>query len=177
MTEMSRLPRDPSLLVAFVSEDDQFAHVAKAAVELARRSGARLILYDRDAASAMGDPLPTWWSASGEPEQYGDPLSEAELHKLGFEDTAGRVARARAAGVDAWGWLPAQRGTDHLVDYAHEHDADVVLLPAELEEPGLTDRLRRQTVDRAVEETEAQPDHLAVVLVEPDGSLRPVAGP
>jgi nucleotide-binding universal stress UspA family protein len=160
-----------------VSEDDQFAHVAKAAVELARRSGARLILYDRDAASAMGDPLPTWWSTSGEPEQYGDPLSEAELRKLGFEDTAGRVARARAAGVDAWGWLPAQRGTDHLVDYAHEHDADVVLLPAELEEPGLTDRLRRQTVDRAVEETEAQPDHLAVVLVEPDGSLRPVAGP
>jgi nucleotide-binding universal stress UspA family protein len=177
MTELSRLPRDPSLLLAFVSEDDQFAHVAKAAVELARRSGARLILYDRDAASAMGDPLPTWWSTSGEPEQYGDPLSEAELRKLGFEDTAGRVARARAAGVDAWGWLPAQRGTDHLVDYAHEHDADVVLLPAELEEPGLTDRLRRQTVDRAVEETEAQPDHLAVVLVEPDGSLRPVAGP
>ena len=163
----------PGLLVAFVGEEDGLGHVRDAAVELARQHGARLILYDRDAASAMGDPLPTWWSAAGEPEQYGDPLSEGELRKLGFEATADAVASARAAGVDAWGWLPAHRGTDHLVDYAREHGADVVLLPAELEEPGLADRLRRQTVDRAVDEAEQVPEDVSVVLVERDGSLRP----
>jgi nucleotide-binding universal stress UspA family protein len=86
------------------------------------------------------------------------------------------VARARAAGVDAWGWLPAQRGTGQVVDYAREHGADLVLLPAELEEPGLAERLRGQTVSKAVEEAEetAEPsDDVAVVLVERDGSLRP----
>jgi hypothetical protein len=54
-----------------------------------------------------------------------------------------------------------------------------VLLPAELEEPGLAERLRGQTVSKAVEEAEetAEPsDDVAVVLVERDGSLRP-AGP
>jgi nucleotide-binding universal stress UspA family protein len=181
MTDLSAAGHaaDPRLLVAFVSEDDELAHVRKAAVEVAKRSGARLILYDRDVASGMGDPLPTWWSAAGEEDQYGDPLSEAELRKLGSAPVADAVARARAAGVDAWGWLPAQRGTDQVVDYAREHGADLVLLPAELEEPGLAERLRGQTVSKAVEEAEetAEPsDDVAVVLVERDGSLRP-AGP
>jgi nucleotide-binding universal stress UspA family protein len=179
VTDLSAAGGDPRLLVAFVSEDDELAHVRDAAVKLAKRSGARLILYDRDVASGMGDPLPTWWSASGEEDQYGDPLSEAELRKLGSAPVADAVARARAGGVDAWGWLPAHRGTDQVVDYAREHDADLVLLPAELEEPGLAERLRGQTVAKAVEEaeeTEEPSDDVAVVLVDRDGSLRPATG-
>jgi nucleotide-binding universal stress UspA family protein len=181
MTDLSAaVGGDPRLLVAFVSEDDELAHVRDAAVKVAKRSGARLILYDRDAASGIGDPMPTWWSASGEGDQYGDPLSEAELRKLGSAPVADAVARARDGGVDAWGWLPAHRGTDQVVDYAREHDADLVLLPAELEEPGLAERLRGQTVAKAVEEaeeTEAPSDDVAVVLVDRDGSLRPATGP
>ena len=142
-------------------------------MRLAARSGARLILYDRDAAAGWGDPLPTWWSSPGEREQYGDPLSESELRRLGFAAVADMVATSRAAGVDAWGWLPAERGTHHLVEYARKHGADVILLPAELDEPGLADRLRRQTVDRAVKETAKEVDDIAVLLVERDGSLRP----
>jgi hypothetical protein len=106
----------PRLLIAFMDERDQFAHVCEAAMGLAKRSGARIILYDRDAASSWGDPLPTWWSAAGERAQYGDPLSEAELSKLDLGVLARMVAAARAEGVDAWGWLPAEHGTNHALD-------------------------------------------------------------
>ena len=167
----------PRLVVAFVGEHDEFAHVWAAAMGLAKRSSARIVFYDRDAASGWGDPLPTWWSAAGERAQYGDPLSEAELSKLGFGVLARKVAAARAEGVDAWGWLPAEHGTNHAVDYARRHGADAVLLPAELDEPGLVDRLRRQTVDQALQTAEEATDPPAILLVEPNGQIRPAGRP
>jgi hypothetical protein len=167
----------PRLVVAFVDEHDDFAHVWAAAMELAKRSNARIVFYDRDAASSWGDPLPTWWSAAGERAQYGDPLSQAELSKLGFGELARKVAAARAEGVDAWGWLPAQHGTNHVVDYARRHGADAVLLPAELDEPGLVDRLRRQTVDQALQTAEDATGSPAILLVDRNGHIRPTGRP
>jgi nucleotide-binding universal stress UspA family protein len=171
---------DVRLLVAFVGEDDALDHVDRAAVELARRHRARLVLYDRDAASAFADPLPNQWASYGERDQYGDPLSDEELVRLGREPLARKVAAARRQGADAWGWLAERHGTDTMVDYARRHHADLVLLPDDLEEPGLADRLKRETVDRAVEEVQATEDHntsrdrdgIAVLLVSRDGSTQ-----
>jgi hypothetical protein len=70
-------------------------HVTGAAVELAQRNRARLVLYDRDAASAFSDPLPNQWASHREREQYGDPLSDEELVRLGREPLARKVAAAR----------------------------------------------------------------------------------
>src|SRR6266566_4444953 len=49
-------PADARVLVAFVGEDDELDYVTDTAMELARRNRARLILYDRDAASAFRGP-------------------------------------------------------------------------------------------------------------------------
>ena len=170
----------PRMRVAFVGEDEALDHVAGAAVELARRNQARLVLYDRDAASALSDPLPNQWASSGEREQYGDPLSDDELVRLGREPLARKVSAARRQGVDAWGWLAERHGTDTMVDYARRHGADLVLLPDDLDEPGLADRLKRETVDQAVEEAaeekEDQPDGIAVMLVASDGSTQLAGG-
>lgn len=89
-------------------------------------------------------------SAQGEAEQFGDPLSTAELEKLGQGKLARMVAAARARGVDAWGWLPSDAGVDEMIGYAKAHGAEVVLLPSEPEEPGLLDRLRGRRVVAAV---------------------------
>jgi nucleotide-binding universal stress UspA family protein len=172
-------PAEARVLVAFVGEDDELDYVADAAVELARRNRARLILYDRDAASAFADPLPNQWAAAGEREQYGNPLSDDDLVKLGREPLARKVVAARRAGVDAWGWLAERHGTDTMVDYAREQGADLVLLPEDLEEPGLADRLKRETVDKAVdelEETASDGEGIAVLLVRPDRSTELAAG-
>jgi hypothetical protein len=164
------------LLVAFVGEDEELDHVADAAVELGRRHGARVILYDRDAASLFADPMPNRWASQEEGDQFGDPLSDQELVKLGREPFARKVAAARAAGVDAWGWLAADHGTDKAVEYAREHGADLLLLPDGLDEPGLAERLKGETVEAAVQEAGERGAGLAVLLVRPDRSVELAAG-
>ena len=164
------------LLVAYVSEDEELDHVRDAALELGASSGARVILYDRDSASALADPMPNQWGSQAEGAQFGDPLSDQDLVKLGREPFARKVAAAREAGVDAWGWLASDHGTDALVTYARDHGADLVLLPADLEDPGLAERLKGETVDKAVEEATESSPGLAVVLVAPDGSTEVAAG-
>jgi nucleotide-binding universal stress UspA family protein len=164
------------LLVAYVSEDDELDHVRDAALELGRRDGAKVILYDRDSASAFADPMPNQWASQAEGAQFNDPLSDQELVKLGREPFARKVAAARQAGVDAWGWLASDHGTDALVAYARDHGADLILLPADLEDPGLGERLKGETVDKAVSEAQETPSGLAVVLVAADGSTELAAG-
>jgi nucleotide-binding universal stress UspA family protein len=171
---------DPSrarVVVAFVGEDEDL--VTEAAVDLARSNQARLIFYDRDAASAFADPMPNKWASSGERDQYGDRLTDGDLVRLGREPLARKVADARRQGVDAWGWLPERHGTDTMVDYARAQGADLVLLPQDLDEPGLADRLKRETVGQAVDEVEeavAEGDGIAVLLVRPDRSTELAAG-
>jgi nucleotide-binding universal stress UspA family protein len=164
------------LLVAYVSEDDELDHVRDAALEVGRRAGAKVVLYDRDSASAFSDPMPNQWGSQAEGAQFGDPLSDQDLVKLGREPFARKVAAAREAGVDAWGWLASDHGTDAVVEYARDHGADLVLLPADLEHPGLGERLKGETVDKAVSEAEESAAALAVLLVAPDGSTELAAG-
>ena len=164
------------LLVAYVSEDDQLDHVRDAAVEIAGERGARLILYDRDSASAFADPMPNQWGSQAEGAQFGDPLSDQDLVKLGREPFARKVAAARQAGVDAWGWLASDHGTDAVVAYARDHGADLILLPADLEDPGVVGRLKGETVEAAVQEAREAPADLAVVLVAADGSTEVATG-
>ena len=163
------------VLVAYVGEEDGSDPVTRAAVDAAR-GGARLILYDRDAASFLSDPLPNQWASQGEGELYGDPLSDAELVKLGREELARKVAAARAEGVDAWGALPRKHGMDELVDYARDHAADLLLLPADLDDPSMADRLKGETAGDAVDAAEETDRGIAVLLVNPDGSTRLLAG-
>ena len=164
------------VIVAWVDEGDELAHVERAALDLARANGARVILYDHDSASTFSDPVPNEWSSQGEERLFGDPLDDAQLVKLGVEAMARKVAAARDAGIDAWGWLATGHGTDDMVDYGREHGADLLLLPAELEEPGLADRLKGETAAKAVKEAEQAPDGVAVLLVERDGRAELAAG-
>jgi hypothetical protein len=167
---------DARLVVAFVGEDDALDHVAAAAARIARASGARVILYDRDAASLFSDPLPNEWASEAEGAQFGDPLSDQDLVRLGREPLARKVAAARQDGVDAWAWLASGHGTDKAVDYAREHGADLLLLPQDLDDPGLAERLRGQTVAKAVQEADDTGGGLTVLLVAADGSVAPAAG-
>jgi hypothetical protein len=63
-----------------------------------------------------------------------------------------------------------------MVGYARDHGADLLLLPAELDEPGLADRLKGETVEKAVEEAEETGPGLAVLLVAADGGTELAKG-
>jgi nucleotide-binding universal stress UspA family protein len=120
-----------STIVAVVAEDGRFDHVWRRAMELARDRGARLVLFDVDAAaSPLESPLPTDWSAHGEEEQFGDALNLSDLEAAGRGEIADRVREARQAGVEAFGWLPDSDDPDELRDYATHQGASLIVVPS-----------------------------------------------
>lgn len=155
----------PTNILAYASEDAKYDHVRRAALETAKSAHARLILYDIDAAGFVS-PMPTGWSSDGEKEQFADMLSPDDLERAGRHPIAEQVKEARDQGVDAFGWLPDKKGADALAAYCDEHEVDLVMMPADLEEPGVFDRLRGASVDKAKEKT-GRP----IAVVDEDGEV------
>ena len=104
----------------------------RTAIELASREDAELILYDWDAATALGNPLPSVWSADGTDTAVPDRLDERALQAAGRDAIARQVAEARRVGVPTTAWLPSTRGPDALIGYARDHAATGIVVPTEL---------------------------------------------
>jgi hypothetical protein len=130
----------PTCIVAYTGEGPHQEPVLRAAVAAARKARARLILYDADAASLLASPRRTWWSAdadaSDEDEAHGR-LGPPQLEAAGRPALADAVLEARAAGLDAFGWLPNSRDAKHLAEYATQQRADLLVVPGELDRSGL----------------------------------------
>ena len=150
-------------IIAYLGEGDRFWPVIERATSIAMRRHSRLIFYDTDAASRLGaNPLPTFWSADGLREQFGDRLGPAELERAGCEELRDRVQRARHDGIDAYGWLPSKRGAKDLAEYATAQGADLLVVPADLEPHGLAEWFKGLPSAREV----AGETHLPLVVVE-----------
>jgi hypothetical protein len=160
----------PKLLLAYADEEGRLEHVVNAAVDVARRSGGRLVLYDASSATAFTEPIASPVSAEGVEEQFGDPLGPEELERLGRPSIAKRVLRAREEGVDAWGWLPSEHGVEAMWADARRRGADLVVLPADLAEPSVLERLRGERLD-----DETLSDAPTPVLVVDESGNRVVA--
>jgi hypothetical protein len=138
-------------IVAVTGEDDRYAPVRSRAAALAAGGQGTVILYDLDAGGLFASPVPTEWSGEGEEaltnEEAGprDRLDPDELDTAGRSAIAEQVRSMRSMGVDAWGWLPTTKDAGDLAGYAERQGASLVLVPPELEEPGLLDRLAGRT--------------------------------
>jgi nucleotide-binding universal stress UspA family protein len=131
-----RRPSASRTILAYTAEDGRLDAVRQAALDLARRDGSRLILYDVDAAGIFQKPLPTNWSGQGSEREFGDVLGPADLERAGRHAIAAQVSEAREAGVDAWAWLPGDLRARSLADYVHRVGADIVVIPPEMGHPG-----------------------------------------
>jgi hypothetical protein len=147
---------DPSAgaVLAVTSDDDRFRATRVEAVRLAAGRGSRLILYDWDAATILGDPLPSNWSADGTDADTPTELDERALEAAGRAAIARQVRDARRAGVKASAWLPSEPGPDAMVTWAREHGATTIVVPDDLDERGKLETLATGTTDpaKAVEE-------------------------
>jgi hypothetical protein len=160
----------PRLVLAYSDEEGRYDHALDAAVDVARRSGGRLVLYDASSATAFTEPIASPVSAAGVDDQFGDPLGPLELERLGRPEIAKRVLHIREDGVDAWGWLPSEHGLEAMWDDARRRGADLVVLPSELADPSVLERLRGERLD-----DETLSDAPATVLVVDDAGNRVVA--
>ena len=128
--------RPTHTVIAVTTDDDRFESVRRTAIEVASHEEAELILYDWDAATALGNPLPSVWSADGTNTAVPDRLDEQALEAAGHDAIARQVADARRAGVSATAWLPSKHGREALVGYARDHAAIGIIVPAELADLG-----------------------------------------
>lgn len=126
--------------VVCTDETGRYDGSVKKALDRASDAGARVILYDVTApGSAFSSPRPNEWAGEGAGEEFDQPLDPVKLEKLGRHTFAMQVQGAREQGIDAWGWLPEKFGGDELATYATRQGASLVLLPADLDQPEITD--------------------------------------
>jgi hypothetical protein len=111
-------------------DDDRYAHAREHAMKVARSSSRVLLLYDIDAPTFLGDPLPTWWSGEGSEGQFSRRLDQVNLRAAGRATIADQVAEAEALGIAAYAWLPSEHGARPLAEYATEQGATTIVVPA-----------------------------------------------
>ena len=111
-------------------DDDRYAHTREHAMKVARSSSRVLLLYDIDAPTFLGDPLPTWWSGEGSEGQFSRRLDQVNLRAAGRATIADQVAEAEALGIAAYAWLPSEHGASPLAEYAKEQGATTIVVPA-----------------------------------------------
>jgi hypothetical protein len=147
------MPNDASTsqtIVAVTGEDDRYRAVRSRATALAAGGRGTVILYDLDAGGVFSSPVPTEWSGEGEQELTAeeagprDRLDPDELDTAGRSAVADQVRQLRSMGVDAWAWLPTSKDAADLADYARQQGATVVLVPPDLEKPGLVEKITGQ---------------------------------
>jgi hypothetical protein len=133
-------------IVAVTGEDDRYDAIRSRASSMAAGGRGTVILYDIDAAGVFASPVPTEWSGEGEEELLEDEARHDRLDADALE-AAGRAAIAkqvrsmRSIGVDAWGWLPTKKDAAELASYAERQGASVVLVPKDLEQPTIVDKV------------------------------------
>ncbi len=158
----------PTCIIAYISEDDRYQAVLHAAEETAKAANARLILFDSDAASHFSEPLPSNWSGQGSRELFdSDTLGADELDRAGRHAMAEKVRHARSLGIQAFGWLPNSKDANAIAEYADREQADLIMLPSDLDDRGLIGKLQGQSSTEQTAEKSGRP----VAVVDSDGNI------
>ena len=119
-------------IVAVTGHENPRQHLLERAESLGRDAGATVILFDRDGdLGPLVSALPTAWSGEGDEDAFGDRLDPDDLETVGQAALAEQVRGLRAAGIEAFGWLPPKADAKSLAEYASKQGAGTVLVSAE----------------------------------------------
>jgi nucleotide-binding universal stress UspA family protein len=161
-------PSGPPVIITVTTDDDRYRESRQVAMRLAADTEARLILYDWDAATVLGDPLPSVWSAEGMDESVPSELDAGELEAAGRAALATQLGEARERGIRATAWLPSEPGPEAFVEYAREHGATSIVLPRDLRARGALERLTEGPSDPAQVIREGVGAEVVLVPGQPD---------
>lgn len=152
--------------------DPAYERVRRAGLDIARRDGARVLLYDRSTESYLVDPYQEGWTGTdADWPSSASLLGPSELSLLGMGHLAEQVRDARRLGVEAAA-LPARGvGVAGIAEACARFGASRAFLPAELARPGLVDRVRHNTLAALAERLGA----VEIFLVGDDGIARTAA--
>jgi hypothetical protein len=115
------VPTDP--------RDERLARVREAALQLATRHGWEVVLYDRSHERWTDTPHPT------------GPVGADELDPEEWAHLVRQLRDIERAGVTATAWLATVPALTAMIDALQELAVDGVLLPSQLGQPKVMDRL------------------------------------
>ena len=150
-------------------KDDQWSASARAAIDVAREVGARVVLADLSTRSWLTSPyLAGGVSADTEGYSSGErSVGRAELGALGRQYLVAQLDEAAAAGVEAEVWLAPKPGISSFPMFLERFpDIDVLVGPP-LDDPSLRQRLIGDTMDGV----RARAGDRILVVVQSDGRL------
>lgn len=140
--------------------DDALARARTAAIALAALGDAKLVLLDRSDTTYADTPRVF-------------ELDRAEVAEIDRPYLLAGIDAAAEAGVTATAFQHSLPGDEALTDAAEQVSADLIVVPDDLDSPGLLARLKGgDAEDRAVQ---AAPSGTSVVIVTADGRLEVVA--
>ena len=144
-----QVPAPSAMLVVATDDgtDPAYAVCRRAGLDLARREGAAVVLYDRSSESYLVDPYEygPWTSQNHGPA--GDrPLDIPDLLRLGRRYLAEQVTEGRALGLEVGAWLARGTGPAALAAACERLQVDRVILPDKLARPSLRDRVLGRTL-------------------------------
>ena len=148
------------LAVTSLDDSPEYAAVRTCATGLAAADDGEVVLFEITAASYLVSPYP-----EENRRQWIRTLGEPELRRLGRSPVARQMEVIKARGAGSQAILPTSHGFKHLAEWAEREDADLILIPASLVNPGLFERLRGYSLKTLLEHT-TRP----VLVVYPDGS-------
>jgi nucleotide-binding universal stress UspA family protein len=136
--------------------DDALARTRRAAIAVAGLAGAKLVLLDRSDTTYADTPRIF-------------ELSREEVAEIDRPYLLSGIDEAAAGGVSATAFQHSLPGDEALTDAVEQVGADLVVVPAGLESPGLFARLKGgDAEERAVD---AAPTGVPVLAVAEDGTL------
>lgn len=145
------IPPGGTILVELDSRRRMAESRLQAALELAVRAGAGLVVFDTASASLFTDPYPSGpWTADVDGPRGDRPLTAEELRPLGRDALRGLIQQANGRGVASRAWLARGTRRRALTDAAARIRPDlVVAAPAA---PSLVERaLGEALADRSGE--------------------------
>jgi hypothetical protein len=159
-------------MIAVTADDDRYAAARRKAMDLALAGGLTLILYDWDAPTLFGDPLPTWWSGEGSEGLFSHRLDQTRLRAAGRAAIADQVAEAEVLGIEVFGWLPSDHGPSPLAMYAREQGVATIVISASLEAASGLGVLLNGT-DQPAAALAAETSARVIIIPDDDGRGRP----
>jgi hypothetical protein len=148
--------------------DPAYQATRQAALAVAAREGARVVLFDRSPELYLVDPYEPARRRNGRGPRS-PLLNQRTAGRLGRPYLAEQLAEVRQLGLDGAAWVARGHGPEALAAACEVLDADRVVLPAALATPPLIDRVRGHTLAAFRRRVPAR-----ITLADLDGSLAEV---
>ena len=160
----------PSTMLLVATDDGTdpaYTVCRRAGLEVARREGAAVVLYDRSSESYLVDPYESGpWTSQNHGPAGDRPLDLPDLLRLGRRYLAEQVTEGRALGLQVGAWLARGTGPAAMAAACERLGVDRVVLPDKLARPSLRDRVLGRTLAGFQDRLSAK-----ITLVNDQGAL------